>query len=133
MDPEPRQRCTPVPRLVAPAAEAAPHFAEVQPTAPDSAGRFVARRPEWPGFAASNASAASLVVEGVDLVAGAAGAVGVVATAEAAGIVAAAAAEQRWLGLASAAAEMLVVVVGMPVAVEAPAAGAVVGAVAVAS
>ena len=46
---------------------------------------------------------------------------------------ASAAAEHLWLGLASAAAEMLVVVVGMPVAVEALAAGAVVGAVAVAS
>ena len=52
------QQCKPVPKLVAPIAEAAPHFAEAQPTGPGCAGRSVAKQLKWPDFAVSNASVA---------------------------------------------------------------------------
>ena len=91
-----------MPKLVAPIAEAVPHFAEVQPTAPGSATRSVAKRPEWPDFAASNASAASPAAADVDSIVAAVAVAGAAAIAEVVGIAVAAVAGQRYLALASA-------------------------------
>lgn len=87
MDLGPHQRCRPVPKLVAPIAEAVPHFAEAQPTAPDSGGRFVAKQPKWLDFAASNVSVALPAAAGVDLTVATAVVVGVVVAVAVAGIV----------------------------------------------
>ncbi len=84
-----------VPKLVAPIAEAVPHFAEAQPTAPGFAGRSVAKQPEWPDFAASNASVASPAAADVDSIVATAVVVGAAAIAEVADIVVAAVVGQR--------------------------------------